>query len=123
MAWTFWIALGCVLAALGIGLSAFVFHILKNKLHQNNLNLFELAVRYQMYHAFALIFLGLVITRIDNWAVHLAGFLFAVGILAFSGSLYLVAIFDKKKFNLVVPWGAALLVLGWIVFAIAAIHI
>ena len=59
----FWFGMGGLLAALGVSAGAFGAHILKHKMSVEMLNVFEVGVRYQMYHAFGLIVLGLAIDR------------------------------------------------------------
>ncbi|MBA3721157.1 MAG: DUF423 domain-containing protein [Parachlamydiaceae bacterium] len=109
---TFWIC-GSLLAMLAIVAGAFGSHYLKNKLSIENLNIFEVAVRYQMYHALALIGLAIALRIFPSSLLITAGWLFIVGTVIFSGSLYLLILTGVKKWGAVTPIGGVLLVIGW----------
>lgn len=85
---------------------------------------FEIGVRYQMYHALALIALGLFAERSPSRATHIAGCCLGAGTILFSGSLYLIVLADPKWLG--VPWGLIAAVggttqlVGWAAFAFAA---
>src|SRR5438128_281234 len=87
----FFLATGSFLAALGVILGAFGAHALKAKIEPDQLQVFETGVRYQMYHAFALILAGILFEKFNNSLVTYAGYLFIAGIIFFSGSLYLLS--------------------------------
>ena len=82
---------GCVFAALAVALGAFGAHGLKSVLSPERLEIFETGVRYQFYHAFALLITGLAAHFYPNKLLKYAGYLFVIGILFFSGSIYLLA--------------------------------
>src|SRR5215212_6715085 len=97
---------GAVLGFLGVALGAFGAHALKPTLEANGkLDTFELAVRYQFYHALALLFLGLWMnsnaSAMNGWT----GLLWIGGVLLFSGSLYLYALTNTKAFAMITPIG------------------
>jgi uncharacterized membrane protein YgdD (TMEM256/DUF423 family) len=111
------LAFGCLAVILG----AFAAHGLKALLTPKELTNFETGVKYQFYHAFALIISGLLAFQFPaqeskfNWA----GFCFFTGILLFSGSLYLLATQSILKVNVpflgpITPVGGVLLILGWV---------
>jgi uncharacterized membrane protein YgdD (TMEM256/DUF423 family) len=82
---------GCIFAAAAVLLGAFGAHALKERLDPNALQVFETGVRYQMYHALALLLLGALVPHLHfGWAAW-AGRFFAAGIVLFSGSLYLLS--------------------------------
>ena len=121
MYWHHWFAIGSVLGGLAVGLGAFGAHALKAKLSPEYLQVFETAVRYQMYHAVALLAVGFASTRIDNWVVKVSGFSFMLGTLLFSGSLYTLVLVDNAKWaGPITPIGGVFLLLGWIFLASAA---
>lgn len=122
MAWTNWVMLGALLAAVGVGAGAFGAHGLKDKLSPEYLAVFETAVRYQMYHAFGLIAVGLVATRIDSTAIRVAGIAFLAGILLFSGSLYMLVFSGTRAWGMVTPIGGLGFILGWLALAVAALR-
>jgi uncharacterized membrane protein YgdD (TMEM256/DUF423 family) len=112
--------LGTLLAALSVALGAFGAHGLKKLVDADTIGIYQTGVQYQMYHALALIAVGILAQRIDNAWINYAGFLFIGGIVFFSGSLYLLSSF--RAMNKVVPGfvypitplGGILFILGWI---------
>jgi uncharacterized membrane protein YgdD (TMEM256/DUF423 family) len=81
---------------------------------------FETGVRYQMYHALAIIATGLIAARMSGWLIMSAGWLFTAGILLFSGSLYLLAVTGVTILGAVTPIGGVAFLLGWACLALAA---
>ena len=79
------------MALLGVVLGAFGAHSLKSLLSIERLATFEIGVRYQMYHAIALVLVALLAPYLPKRSLKVAGWLFIVGIILFSGSLYLLA--------------------------------
>ncbi|MCF8322248.1 MAG: DUF423 domain-containing protein [Flavobacterium sp.] len=108
---------GAILGIIAIILGAFGAHALKKMLSVNELNTFETGVRYQMYHALFLIFIGL-INELSTKAKKSIYYLVLFGVLFFSGSIYLLATnslssFDFKAIGFVTPIGGLLLILAW----------
>lgn len=118
--WTFWVGLGALFGALGVGLGAFGAHALKARLSPEDLAIFEVGVRYQMYHGLALIGLGFVASKIDSGLIRTAGWLFVVGIIIFSGSLYTLVLSGIRVLGAVTPIGGVAIIIAWILLAIAA---
>jgi len=118
----FHIFCGLSFACLGVVIGAFAAHGLKPLLSLKEINNFETGVKYQFYHAFALIMLGLLgshFPNVEKWAFKVAGFLFFIGIILFSGSLYLLS--TQSLFNIsipllgpITPLGGSLLIFGWV---------
>ena len=123
MMWTQWIGVGATMGALGVGAGAFGAHALKARLDGHDLAIFETAVRYQFFHVFAIMCVGLVCTRINHPALTTAGWLFVAGTLIFSGSLYALVLTDNRWLGAVTPIGGALLIAGWIALAYGAFAI
>jgi uncharacterized membrane protein YgdD (TMEM256/DUF423 family) len=99
---------------LAVGFGAFGAHLLRPRLSPDGLAIFETAVRYQMYHALALLAVALAVGRLgDAPLLMLAGWLFVVGMILFSGSLYVLALSGVKGFGAVAPVGGLALLLGW----------
>ena len=113
MLWTVWVGLGSLFAAIGVGLGAFGAHALKTRLSPEDLAIFEVGVRYQMYHALALIGVGAVAMRIDSTPLKIAGWAFVFGILVFSGSLYALALSGVGVLGAITPLGGLLFLFGW----------
>lgn len=108
--------MGAAAAALAVILGAFGAHALRGKLPEHLINAFTTGVQYQMYHALALLLVGVLVQLYP--ASHLlkwSGVLFAVGILLFSGSLYALALTQIKLFGPITPLGGVAFILGWLV--------
>ena len=106
--------LGIVLAGLAVAAGAFGAHGLEGRVTPRRLAVFETAVRYQMYHALALLFVGLLATPSGvAWQLSWAGGLFVAGIALFSGSLYLLVLTDTGWLGAVTPLGGVAFLAGW----------
>ncbi len=123
----FWMSLGAVLAALGVALGAYHAHGLQAWLQQLGLNpeqiarrldQAEVAVRYQMYHALALIILGSILANVPGKTLFGACWLLLLGTLLFSGGLYLIVFTSQAIHWAIVPSGGVMLIAGWSVAAI-----
>jgi uncharacterized membrane protein YgdD (TMEM256/DUF423 family) len=111
------ISTGAIFGMLAIILGAFGAHALKKVLSFEELSTFETGVRYQMYHALFLVFIGLA-TELSQKAKKTIYYLVVIGVLFFSGSVYLLATnsqtsFDFKVIGFVTPIGGLLLILAW----------
>ncbi|MDE3224077.1 MAG: DUF423 domain-containing protein [Nitrospirota bacterium] len=115
---------GAVLAGLGVAAGAFGAHGLKALLSVEMLAVFETAVRYQVYHALALMLTGILLDRSvaseGRTSLRLAGRLFLAGVLLFSGSLYLLALSEIRWLGAITPIGGFCFIAGWGVLAWAA---
>ena len=111
------LALGCVSAAVAVVLGAFAAHGLRARLVPDMLSTFEIGVRYQMYHALALVAVGILVPRASSATLALAGWLFVAGTLVFSGSLYALAVTGQRWLGAVTPLGGAAFIAGWLVLA------
>lgn len=124
-----WIACGALLAAVAVAAGAYHAHGLESYFRSRNvdpvdainrLHQFELAVRYHMLHAVALVLCGLVgLNRNTAWVV-LASLAFLIGIAGFSGGLYAQALSGPVLPPHMVPIGGIAYMLGWLLLAIAA---
>ena len=109
------------LTAITIALGAFGAHGLKNIVEASALNTFETGVRYQMYHCLAILVLGLAPTIQEKLKKTVFWF-FILGIILFSGSIYLLALnevlpFDAAKVGFITPIGGLMFIIGWFWFA------
>ena len=114
---TLFLLLGSVFAAISILFGAFGAHILKEKLSSDQLVVFEIATRYMMYHSFGLLIFGLLGYILNEEIITVPGIMMVVGIVIFSGSLYLVALGGFKKFGMITPIGGVVLIASWLIFA------
>lgn len=105
--------IGALAAGLAVVLGAFGAHALEGRVTPERLQTFEIGVRYQMYHALALLFVGWAAGQWPVGAVHGAGYLFIAGIVIFSGSLYLLVLTDTPWLGAVTPLGGLAFIIGW----------
>ena len=130
--------MGAVMAALSVVLGAFAAHGLEGqlgKMYPDEKRMiagfevpasfkyaqdFTTAARYQMYHALGLILLGLFAGKEPRRGHWLAAWCFVGGIVFFSGSLYLLVLTGQKWLGAIAPIGGTLMIIGWVLFAIAA---
>jgi uncharacterized membrane protein YgdD (TMEM256/DUF423 family) len=82
---------------------------------------FETGVRYQMYHAFAILIVAVALARFDGWILRTAGWLFTAGIVVFSGSLYALALTGTRTFGAITPIGGLAFLAAWALLAWTAI--
>ncbi len=115
-------AAGALMALLSVAAGAFAAHGLKARLGADMLAVFELAARYHMYHAIALVLCAVAWSRWPGPAVALAGALFLLGTLLFSGSLYLLALTGVRWLGAITPIGGTAWLAGWAALAWAALR-
>jgi uncharacterized membrane protein YgdD (TMEM256/DUF423 family) len=107
-----------ILGALSVLLGAFAAHGLKQIFLSDNLQIFETAVRYQFYHVFALLAVGILYKEFPGKLLEWSGKLFIAGIIVFSGSLYLLCFIRHlsvplKWVGAITPLGGAAFIAGW----------
>lgn len=112
---------GALLGALSVAVGAFGAHALKESLTATNrLETFETAVKYQFYHALALIAVGILQNFISSKYLNYAGYSFIVGTIIFSGALYTICFTGIKAFGAVAPIGGLGMIIGWICLLLAS---
>ena len=104
---------GSLLGFLGVAAGAFGAHALKTKLSQEMFQIFEVGIRYHMYHALALLAVAWVSTQYSQNLIQAAGWFFILGVVIFSGSLYILSLSGIKMWGAVTPIGGLLLLAGW----------
>lgn len=113
-----------VLGALSVILGAFGAHALKQLINDKNLQTFETGVRYQFYHVIALFITGILYKDFTNNYLQWAGRLFCLGILLFSGSLYLLSFIELtdmtglKWVGAITPLGGVCFITAWLLLAL-----
>ncbi|WP_243357986.1 DUF423 domain-containing protein [Fundidesulfovibrio terrae] len=115
-------AIGSIFAFISVGAGALGSHALKGKLTPDLLPIFEIGVRYQMHHALALIGVGLACAKWPSTLMTASGWLFIVGTVFFSGSIYQHCLTGTRWLEMITPIGGSLLMLGWICAAVAALR-
>lgn len=116
------LALGAGLAGLAVAIGAFGAHGLRASLSAQDLATFETGVRYHMYHALALLAVAWVADRWPGPAVTAAGWSFVLGILIFSGTLYVLVLSGQRWLGAVTPLGGVAFLIGWILLAWGALR-
>jgi uncharacterized membrane protein YgdD (TMEM256/DUF423 family) len=110
----YFFVVGAIIAAIGVGVGAFGAHGLKDLLEENMKSaVFETAVRYQMYHALAIMAVAGAMGKIETPFFAIAVWLFVAGVTLFSGSLYALAITNLGYLGMITPFGGVILLLGW----------
>jgi uncharacterized membrane protein YgdD (TMEM256/DUF423 family) len=119
-----WSLLAAVFGFLSVALGAFGAHSLKNVLDEYGKSIYEKAVLYQMFHSMALFAVGVLQHLFKEISFSPAGFGFFIGILLFSGSLYLLAITGLKWLGVLTPIGGLAFLFGWawLLFTISKIR-
>lgn len=115
-------AAGSVAGLVGVALGAFGAHALKARLAPEALATFEIGVRYQMYHALALVAAAWACAKWPGAWASASGWLFIGGIVVFSGSLYVLVLTGTKWLGAVTPVGGLALMAGWVCLAVAALR-
>ena len=111
--------------SIGVILGAIGSHLLKNKINYWELNSYETGVRYQFIHVFALIAVAILLEKTDSKLMSYSGISFIIGMLLFSGSLYVLSLKSLLDINIahilgpVTPIGGLFLIVGWILLFIA----
>lgn len=138
-----WIAIGALLGATGVGLGAFGAHGLGTRLTDSvsaeaafagkpageiaaevarRVDIYETAVRYQMYHAPAVVLVGILLAARPSRGYQVAGWAFLFGVLVFSGLLYILVFTGVKVLGAIVPFGGAALIVGWASIAVCSLR-
>ncbi len=105
--------IGAVSGGTAVVFGAFGAHLLVDRLSTRGLEVFELASRYQLVHALAIVATALVAARVENPSANRAGWCFVLGSLVFCGSLYALSLSGVGFFGAITPIGGVLLILGW----------
>lgn len=104
----------------GVALGAFAAHGLKSKLTPEYLAIFQTGTHYQLIHTLALLAVALLSLHLPSRLLTTAGWMFALGILLFSGSLYLLTLTGIGKLGIITPFGGLAFLAGWLCLGLAA---
>ena len=110
---------GALLGALTVIFGAFAAHAIKSRVNAETLSVFETGVRYQMYHVIGIFIVGIVYKDYPFKSMIWAGNLFVIGIILFSGSLYLLTYFkalsseNMNWLGAITPFGGTCFIAGW----------
>ena len=116
------IKLAAILGALAVGIGAFGAHGLKEVLSETGrVDTFETGVKYHFYHSLSILLIGILALIKPNWKqLSTAAILMAVGILIFSGSLYLLSLSGITWLGAITPLGGVAFIAGWVLVFLAA---
>ena len=117
-----WFAAGAVLSGLGVLVGAFGAHGLRDRVTADMLAVFETGVRYHLIHGLAVLAVAWAASRWPNAWIGAAGWLFAAGIVVFSGSLYILALSGVRWWGAVTPIGGVCFLAGWAALAVGALR-
>lgn len=117
-----WVKIGSLFMFLAVALGAFGAHALREKLSAYGLDIYKTAVQYHFVHALGLFVVAWLSTQTQNPRIDLAGIFFCLGIVLFSGSLYVLALTQMKWLGAITPLGGLSFLAGWaiIFFSIRA---
>jgi uncharacterized membrane protein YgdD (TMEM256/DUF423 family) len=113
---------GALLAGLAVAAGAFGAHTLRTTLSAERLSSWETAARYQIYHALALVLTGLFPALAPQRLLRIAAVLFLCGIVLFSGSLYVLAVTDRRWLGAITPFGGVAFLAGWVCLAAGSLR-
>ena len=117
-----WFATGAALCGLGVLLGAFGAHGLSGRITPEMLSIFETGVRYHLVHGLALLGVAWAASRWPSGLINAAGWLFVLGVIIFSGSLYVLSITGARWLGAITPIGGLCLTVGWLLLAIGAMR-
>ena len=106
-------AFGSGFALIAVITGAFAAHALKTRLSPDMFQVFEVAVRYQMYHALGLIAVAWAASQWSSQLITVSGWLFVAGIVIFSGSLYILSLTGVRWLGAITPIGGVAFIIGW----------
>ena len=114
---------GAFFGLTAVGLGAFGAHYLKTIFDSTQLEIYNTAVRYQMYHALILCVIGLFLVKYSNKLLLYASYFFIIGVILFSFSLYLYLLLNIELIAIITPIGGVSLLIGWLLLLYFAINI
>ncbi len=114
--------LGGITGFLSVALGAFGAHALEGQINENLLSTWQTAVRYLMFHTAALLAVGILKIRYPGLSIlSWAGWLFVIGIILFSGSLFILSVTGAGGLGFITPVGGVTFMIAWILLAIGAL--
>lgn len=113
--------IGVINGFLAVALGAFGAHGLEGKVSEKSLGIWEKAVHYQMFHTMALLITGILMSKIQSAGIIWAGWLFCLGIILFSGSLYLYSTLGVKWLAMITPFGGLTFLAAWLMLGYAIV--
>ena len=116
-----WIVVGSIFGAAAVMLGAFGAHALKGRLDAYGESVYAKAVLYHMFHVVAILVVGVLQNINPELKLQIPAWLFSIGIVLFSGSLYILAVTGIRGLGAVTPFGGLAFIIGWIWLAYSAV--
>lgn len=113
---------GALAGFIAVGFGAFGAHSLRGRLSPEMLAVFETGARYQMYHALAILMTAVALGFVDDRLLRVGGWLFTLGIVLFSGSLYALALTGVTSLGMITPLGGLAFLAGWALLMVSALR-
>ncbi|OBA04433.1 hypothetical protein A9P44_17895 [Paenibacillus polymyxa] len=115
--------LGCIMMFLAVALGAFGAHALKKRLSTDMMSIFQTGIQYQIAHGLGLLLLGVLAGNlVHSSLIVTAGWVMLVGILLFSGSLYVLSVSGVKKLGAITPVGGLAFLASWVIVIVAVMQ-
>ena len=112
--------LGSINAATAVSMGAFGAHSLKTKISEDMLSVFQTAVQYHFFHSLGLMIIGVLIISIKpEKYLGVAGWMMFIGIILFSGSLYVLSTTTTRWIGIITPFGGLAFIISWLLIAIS----
>lgn len=119
----FFVVIGAFFGFMAVALGAFGAHGLEGKISDQALKTWEKAVQYQMFHTVSIIITGFALLKFQTASLVWAGWMFIIGILLFSGSLYFYSTTGVRTLAMITPFGGVIFLIGWILFGYAMVKV
>ena len=114
------LVLGSINAATAVTMGAFGAHSLKTKISEDMLSLFQTAVQYHFYHSLGLLIVGLLTIYFKpEKYLKISGWMMFIGIILFSGSLYILSTTNTRWLGMITPFGGIAFIISWVYIAVA----
>ena len=110
--------IGAVLGFIAVAAGAFGAHALRGRIDAAMLEVFQTAAHYQLAHSLAVVVVAVTLERRDSRPVKVAGWLFVIGVVLFSGSLFCLSLTGARTWGLVTPFGGMCFLTGWACLAV-----
>jgi len=114
----FWIIIGAILSAISVIIGAFGSHGLKDKLNPDQMLVYNTATRYLMYHSIGILVLGVLAYNVPVNVVKIPLSIMLLGIILFSGSLYVISLKGLTNLGIVTPFGGFAFIVSWLLLAL-----
>ena len=115
--------IGSFYCLLTVILGAFGAHVLKDSLDEYGQSIYNKAVLYQMFHGIGILVVSIISNSFNELNFSIVIWLFTIGVLIFSGSLYMLAITKAKWFGMITPIGGSLFIVGWLILIIKLLKV